>query len=1421
MKQTLHALVFLFAFQNAGFSQANLTFPVNVLEGIQNGQISVTHPPIDIGAIENAFDGDLSNVARSAAVNPMIVTLQFPFTINLTQTSLYTSNFPEMGNWSVEMANSLSDLNNQTGTYVKLVDHAPYSGQLLSTHTVSAGGKLLRLYMQRTLGDDYVHLSEWGITATATVAVTSVCLRPNQIRLIPNSSFQPKVLGTDAAGNVFPLSSGVSWASSNSGVISVDASGLFTSGNTLGESLVSATWNGLSFSALSKVVADFTMPAAAPRIVKVALVFIDPPIPAAGGQRFSQVHWNSFWGSPANFEQVSGGTPQQLANKVRDSLTALSGGAVTYQFVETHDEPNLLTTFGGSVLTVDSMYHLFQEPGWTTLHLVAETQSTSFFHYNELLDKYDFCAKSNNHQIDEVWVYAMPFIGMWESNMTGTGAFWINGAVITGNACTDLLPIMGLNYERSYDLALHNFGHRIETTLYKTFNERVRYVESDPPFPAGVPKTALQKFMSYDLIEPGDAHVGNVHFPPNAVENYGYYNTGFATTYEQNWKRYPFLFQQTRSISCTDWDCQHEDFMRWWLRHLPHFKCKDQNGRLNNWWAYVVDYNEGKALESQTSNCDCAIFEDVALDCASKGEFPWHDWIAGVKVGAFNNPSGKSQYSDFTNQVIDLAPGTATPVEITVGFSYFTYDEYVRIWIDKDQNDVFDDADKVFEGVLNHPPNGTPTALLTGFGGIFIPYGVPAGQYKMRVSMKRGGFPTPCETIPFGEVEDYTANILVSPLLKPDLSTIAWEVIPANANCYTNPAQPLGFLGGLVINLGPGAAGSFNAKAFLSKDNQISDNDLLWQTLNYPSLTANGGANYTAGLTINAPVPAAAAPGTYFGIVKVDSDDTVAESDENNNIFSASMQIGAPDFVVQNIGGVPANVQPGGSLNVSFQVNNVAVFPLNELSGGFTANVYLSTDNQLQPGTDVVIGTANLTFSQFNASGVATASVLANIPAGTAAGNYFLILRENAGCELNFQNNVSAAVALQIGGTPGQYCQSKGNFPWEDWIGRVKLNDLDHASGKSQYSNFTGITTNVTAGTPYPITLQTGYSYFTFDEYWKVWIDYNQNGTFEEPDETVVSAVLNHPPDGTFFAALNTTAFIKGGFSTGFTTRMRVAMKRGSYPAPCETFGFGEVEDYSIHITPGINPGTYCASASNFPWEDWIGGVKIGATEKISGKSSYSDFTGTTFTAVRGTTTSVELTAAYSWASYDEYWKIWVDFSQDGTFFGGGEEILSQILTRPPDGTLSKTIIANIFVPSGVPLGPARMRVSMKRGAYAHACETIPFGEVEDYTINIVSSLLAGDAHASGELTALDISLFPNPADDHLNIRFPEEMLGENIGVKLFNQLGVPVLEQQFRDMADPLQTLDLSGVSNGSYVVKIEMPGQRPVYKKLVLSKL
>jgi uncharacterized membrane protein len=53
---------------------------------------------------------------------------------------------------------------------------------------------------------------------------------------------------------------------------------------------------------------------------------------------------------------------------------------------------------------------------------------------------------------------------------------------------------------------------------------------------------------------------------------------------------------------------------------------------------------------------------------------------------------------------------------------------------------------------------------------------------------------------------------------------------------------------------------------------------------------------------------------------------------------------------------------------------------------------------------------------------------------------------------------------------------------------------------------------------------------------------------------------------GTLSSTIAVPATAKNG-----TTRMRVSMKYGAYGTSCETFSYGEVEDYNVVVSGGVN----------------------------------------------------------------------------------------------------------------------------------------------------------------------------------------------------------------------------------------------------------
>lgn len=152
--------------------------------------------------------------------------------------------------------------------------------------------------------------------------------------------------------------------------------------------------------------------------------------------------------------------------------------------------------------------------------------------------------------------------------------------------------------------------------------------------------------------------------------------------------------------------------------------------------------------------------------------------------------------------------------------------------------------------------------------------------------------------------------------------------------------------------------------------------------------------------------------------------------------------------------------------------------------------------------------------------------------------------------------------AVGIGAAYGQtsYCSSKGNTVTDEYIGRVQLNTIDNSSGAtSGYTDYTSISTDLIIGDPYTITVTPHWTGTIYSEGYAVWIDYNNDGDFGDAGELVWSKAASKttPVSGSFT--------VPSGATAG-STRMRVSMKYNGIPTACETFSYGEVEDYTINL---------------------------------------------------------------------------------------------------------------------------------------------------------------------------------------------------------------------------------------------------------------
>lgn len=331
----------------------------------------------------------------------------------------------------------------------------------------------------------------------------------------------------------------------------------------------------------------------------------------------------------------------------------------------------------------------------------------------------------------------------------------------------------------------------------------------------------------------------------------------------------------------------------------------------------------------------------------------------------------------------------------------------------------------------------------------------------------------------------------------------------------------------------------------------------------------------------------------YFnqaGVVKYTGDDNnsltlnitstnITCHDENDGTLSVSISGGTPPYQLLFDGELySGNIFTFNNLGVNFSAG-ISVADANGTTVGGTARIF--NPSPINPNI-IVSGTTITT----NASG------------GTGPYSY---LWNNNSTEPNINNAISGSYVVTITDTngctvvgsasvsnmPSQYCESEGDQPWQNWIYTVFIDGINNQSGKSKYSDFTGqASTSLTAGTTREITLVAAWSYFTWDIYWRVWIDYNQNGVFEN-SEIAAQTILNAPPPPGNPTPAFANITIPQSATLG-STRMRVSMKQGSYPEACETFAVGEVEDYTVVIEEGTN-GPICpltGTVNNFTCDD-------------------------------------------------------------------------------------------------------------------------------------------------------------------------------------------------------------------------------------------
>ncbi len=234
-----------------------------------------------------------------------------------------------------------------------------------------------------------------------------------------------------------------------------------------------------------------------------------------------------------------------------------------------------------------------------------------------------------------------------------------------------------------------------------------------------------------------------------------------------------------------------------------------------------------------------------------------------------------------------------------------------------------------------------------------------------------------------------------------------------------------------------------------------------------------------------------------------------------------------------------------------------------------------------------------------------------------------------------------------------------------------------------------------------------------------------------------------------------------------------------------------------------IKPAVHCSVIAEMPWWEWIERVEFGDIDHLSFKTQIGNFTSISTMAPIGESLQLTVTPAFSWEVFDEYFRVWIDFDQDG-YFDGPDELVLEAIGR-------SAVSADVFIPYNAVPGPTLMRVAMQRDKFPEPCEDIIYGEAQDYTVILSnSSDWMSDNHTGLEKTTL--KFLPNPARSTLNVRFSTGYDGL-VGMTVAGGGGVNLFNERFNLQAgEHYIELDISSLPSGTYQLLMQRPKQKPI---------
>jgi|GEM_PF-3273751 len=631
------------------------------------------------------------------------------------------------------------------------------------------------------------------------------------------------------------------------------------------------------------------------------------------------------------------------------------------------------------------------------------------------------------------------------------------------------------------------------------------------------------------------------------------------------------------TVAGTSYNLDLLRYTTYYVKVVPYNAVGDASGCAE------ISFTTGAYCGPITSSAPTAVAPILSVDFAGTT----YSSDAGVtNIGTY------PPYEDFTNKEFVVEAGT-TSLPITVnGVATGTTNNWaMSVFIDWNDDGDFDDAGEQYFNTLatmKYKASGTPVVLT---GDIAIPSGLAAGS-KIRMRVKYNyttatainlPLTTACTNMSNGQVEDYTIHIA----MLPECTTITSPADGATG-VASDPAH-------ITWNAAEGAEGY---KVYVGTATGVYD------IVNGTEVAASA-ISYDATLSANTQYFVKVVPFSVLGepadCSEISFTTAVEETGSpcEQGVPSSATLVNSLKFTTSTVYRLAEDfkVKAGGfTLNKITIDTNQAEVPSDIIihiraNNGGHPGAILYTINKTAPDASVVVGTAfgdPIYHSTFNldtpielAKGTYWLEPTMSTPSGVDT--WWAAVAYNAashGLKLQTSNNSGStwtddtsgySAVFSVSGICGEsdeieYCDAGANSTSFEKINNVKVEGTkgvvinNPSTSTAGYEDFTSVIGEVERESTYHFTATATTSYAS--DQIIVWIDFNQDGDFDDAGEQVM---ITTPKKSPWEADITIPADAKLG-----KTRMRVRLNDTtgtiSNTTPCGNSSYGQVEDYTLDI---------------------------------------------------------------------------------------------------------------------------------------------------------------------------------------------------------------------------------------------------------------